>query len=246
LRSQDSNDFISLASHELRTPLSITKWYTEILLDEDAGPLNEDQKKYLQQIDASNQRAIDLVRSLLNISRISSGDYAVTPEKNDVQEAVEKCILSLEKIKEKKKITCSFSHHDHTFSALLDKNILYLSIRTILLNAYMYSANSGTVEIFLKRHREYIECSIKDNGIGIPKIEQEKIFSKMFRASNAKDEEMKGSGLGLYIVKILMNATGGEITFSSKEGEGSIFKLFFPVHGMKKKKGRVSIDSGVV
>jgi signal transduction histidine kinase len=87
---------------------------------------------------------------------------------------------------------------------------------------------------------------VQDSGLGIPEKEHSKVFSKMFRASNIKDDSMRGSGLGLYVVKEVLEKIGGKVTFTSKEEEGSTFTAHFPLHGIKKKKGRTSLDSGVV
>lgn len=245
-KHKEEDDFISLASHELRTPLSVVKWYTEIILDGDAGPVTEDQKRFLKQIEMSNQRAIDLVRSLLNYSRLSANSFSISPEKVNLQDVVEHVVQSLEHVREEKHLTCLFTHRGNFSSVYVDKNIASLVLRTLLVNAYTYTEKEKGVEIVLTRGREYVECSVQDSGLGIPEKEHSKVFSKMFRASNIKDDSMRGSGLGLYVVKEVLEKIGGKVTFTSKEGEGSTFTAHFPLHGIKKKKGRTSLDSGVV
>ena len=125
IKKADDN-FVSLSSHQLRSPLSIIKWYTEILLDEDAGPLTDDQKKYLTVIESSNQRAIDLVRSLLNVSRLDLGTFRIVPEPVSLVDIIGEAVSSLEKETHAKKITIIHSHGDDipTFNA--DKHICLL------------------------------------------------------------------------------------------------------------------------
>jgi two-component system, OmpR family, phosphate regulon sensor histidine kinase PhoR len=245
-KNQSSDDFISFASHELRTPLSITKWYTEMLLDEDAGSLTENQRTYLKQIESSNQRAIDLVRSLLNVSRLSLDTFSIFPEKVNVADLAEECLSSLEVLRSRKEIHIVREFNKNVPHVFLDRKIVLISIRTLILNALLFSSSNATVVVRIRKHGDFIEVSVSDDGIGIPDKDKDKVFTKMFRASNAKDDETKGSGLGLYITKTIVERSGGGITFSSKEGSGSTFTLFFPRHGMKKKKGRTTLDTGLV
>jgi signal transduction histidine kinase len=239
-RSHRSN-FASVASHELRTPLSIVKWYTEILLDEDMGPLNEDQKKYLRVIESSNERAISLVTSLLNVSRLELGTFSVSPEPLLFTDVLEEVLKKQEKRIEDKKLTLSKKITGDVYSIQLDKGITTLIIRSILENAVMFSGEGGKVDISVAFTPSLITYSVKDIGIGIRANEQEMIFTKMFRGSNAGDD-VKGSGLSLYIVKTLLSKVGGTIFFTSNENQGSTFTINLPATGMRKRKGTTRLD----
>jgi len=251
---KSSDDFVSLSSHELRSPLSIIRWYTEILLDEDAGPLTEDQRKYLKVIEASNQRAIDLVRSLLNVSRLDLDTFSVSPEEVSVSNIINECITSCKPIADQKVITVNFADNDTNFPILLDKRLTSLVIKNILLNAVSFSKHNGKVlveRVLVQKGKEIggrkvteesVVVTIKDNGIGIPFEDQSKIFSKMFKARNVKDSDTTGSGLGLYIAKTVMDITGGSLWFISSAEEGSTFFIAFPTKGMKKKAGTTTLD----
>lgn len=251
---KSSDDFVSLSSHELRSPLSIIRWYTEILLDEDAGPLTEDQRKYLKVIEASNQRAIDLVRSLLNVSRLDLGTFSISPEEVSVPNIINDCIASCKSVTDQKVVTINFTDNDTNFPILLDKRLASLVVKNVLLNAVSFSKQGGVVlvERMLvqkgneiggrKVTEESVIVTIKDKGIGIPLEDQNKIFSKMFKARNVKDSDTTGSGLGLYIAKKVMDITGGSLWFISDVEEGSTFFIAFPTKGMKKKNGTTTLD----
>jgi signal transduction histidine kinase len=110
----------------------------------------------------------------------------------NLQDVVEHVVVSLDHIREEKHLTCLFTHHGNFSSMYADKNIASLVIRTLLVNAYIYTEKEKGVEVVLTRGKEYIECAIRDSGIGIPEKEHGKVFSKMFRASNIKDDSMRG------------------------------------------------------
>lgn len=255
---QESNNLLSLASHELRTPLSIVKWYTEMLLDGDAGPLTDDQTKYLRTIQISNQRAIDLIKSLLNVSRLDLGTFSINPTETDLRFLVKQVLVEYKVRLDDKKI-----HVDEVYEGgvpgmvptlHVDKQICLVILRSLISNAILFSKEEVgiTVSIFEKRQGE--ECAskimsddclvvaISDSGIGIPEEDKEKIFSKFFKASNASNDDAKGSGLGLYIVKLILSKTGGEVWFISTQNVGSTFYVAFPKSGMPKKEGRTTLD----
>ena len=252
--SGSKNDFISLASHELRSPLSIIKWYTEILLDEDAGALTEDQRKYLTVIEASNQRAIDLVRSLLNVSRLDLGTFSVSPVPSDLPAMVSEVVVTLSEKASQKNVTIVVHKEENVPTILVDTHVCQLVIKQLILNAVTFSKSGGTVtvETSLKKANEVVGektlqtesiiISVKDNGIGIPEKDYPTVFSKMERGSNVQDSDTTGPGLGLYISKTIMTIVGGSIWFTSQEGEGSTFYLAFPTSGMKEKKGRTVLE----
>lgn len=254
----ESNNLLSLASHELRTPLSIVKWYTEMLLDGDAGPLTDDQAKYLRTIQKSNQRAIDLIRSLLNVSRLDLGTFSVSPADTDLRFLVKQVVTEQKSILEEKKI-----HIEELYdgvipgmipSLFVDKQICLVIVRTLITNAILFSKDESIVKVEIcekNQGEEYgsktlaedsLVVSVADFGIGIPEADKAQIFSKFFKASNAINEDSKGAGLGLYIITLILNTTGGDIWFTSEQGIGSTFYVAFPKKGMLGKEGRTTLD----
>lgn len=252
--AKKGDDFVSLASHELRSPLSIIKWYTEILLDGDAGPLTEDQQKYLRLIESSNQRAIDLVRSLLNVSRLDLGTFSVSPVEVSILVLVQEISKSLQELSSKRNVSIIVDEKSIDYSFSADMHLCEIVIKSILTNAVSSSKDGSQVTVLVSLHEAHeqlqgiylseksVVVAVKDAGIGIPEVDAPKIFSKMFRASNVMDSDSPGSGLGLYITKSILEHTGGKIWFTTREGEGSIFYVAFPCSGMKKKVGRTTLD----
>lgn len=250
---KDEKDFVSLSSHELRTPLSVIKWYTEMLLDGDAGPLTEDQKKYLTTIQSSNQQAIDLVRSLLNVSRLDLGTFGIAPTDIDLKELINEALFSEEYLRVKKQIHIEKEGWDNSFIIKTDKKMALLALKNVLANAFIFSSASGVVTISLSTVSSDQELNGKeikskgvivkviDHGIGIPDDEQNLIFTKMHKGKNAKDVDSPGSGLGLYITREIMKNLNGEVWFTSDQGT-TTFCLFFPSGGVLKKEGRTTLD----
>lgn len=252
------DDFLSLASHELRTPLSIVKWYSEMLLDGDCGELNEDQTKYLRTIQASNQRAIDLIRSLLNISRLDLGTFGINPMETDLRFIVKQVLteknvdISLKKIKIKELYEGAIPGMVPTFMA--DKQMCLVIVRNLISNAILFSKEEGDIAISILTGKmneqfggktimeESLVLMIKDNGIGIPEGDKQNIFSKLYKGSNVGEVDSSGAGLGLYIITLILSKVGGEIWFESMQGVGSTFFVAFPKRGMEKKVGRTTLD----
>ena len=135
-----------------------------------------------------------------------------------------------------------------------DKQICLVVLRNIFTNACFFSKDGGVITFSVKElHQgdiyegkqltsDFFLISISDNGIGIPEADKEKIFSKLFKASNATNEESKGSGLGLFITREILTKVGGEIWFTSAQDVGSTFYIAFPKNGMQKKEGHTTLD----
>ena len=234
-------EFVSLASHQLRTPLSIIKWYAEILLEEDAGKLKTKQKEYLKEIYNGNQRMINLVNALLSVSRLELGTLSIYPEPLSITTIVDKLINEFEfKINEKKiKLV---KKYDKLPKIDLDKALIRIIFQNLISNAVKYTPVGGKINLKILRKDNRIEISVKDNGMGIPEKQQDQIFVKLFRADNAKTENINGTGLGLYIVKSILDNCGGKIRFKSKENEGSTFYVSLPLKGMIARKGTKQLD----
>jgi PAS domain S-box-containing protein len=238
-------EFVSLASHQLRTPLSTINWYTEMILDGDVGPVSEDQKKYLDEIYSANKRMVDLVNSLLNVSKMDLGTFIIEPEPVSLKDVVKNVLGELqEKIINKKVIINEDIEELPKIN--LDPKLIHIIFQNILSNAVKYTHESGLVEISIKTILDKINglnsdkailIKVKDDGMGIPESEKNKVFSKLFRADNAKEQESEGTGLGLYLAKSIVENSGGKIWFESKENVGTTFFILIPFEGMKKKVG---------
>lgn len=247
-------EFVSLASHQLRTPLSAINWYTEMLLSGDAGKITKEQKKFLEEVYRGNQRMVDLVNALLNVSRLDLGTFIIEPASTDVAELIQSVLGELRFEIKKRKLSVSTSFGTLPDPFLADQKLFRMVIQNLLSNAVKYTSTKGTVTIVVDTHskgdalggrfldEDSLVVSVTDSGIGIPVGEQDKIFSKLFRATNARESETEGTGLGLYMVKSIIDESGGKVWFVSEEKKGSTFYVALSVDGMKKKEGSKKLD----
>lgn len=246
-------EFVSLASHQLRTPLSSVNWYTEMLLAGDAGKINDEQKKYLDEIYSGNQRMVALVNALLNVSRLELGTFVVEPEEMDVVETAHSVINELKPQIITRKLEVKETHKDIP-KIIADPKLIRIVLQNLLSNAVKYTPEKGTITIDIKsvkkgdpvdQHKadlDGIAITVSDSGYGIPEGDKDKMFSKLFRAENVREMDTEGTGLGLYIVKSIVEHSEGKIWFESELNKGTTFYVLLPLEGMKKKEGTSKIE----
>jgi len=239
---QAKTEFVSLASHQLRTPLSSINWYAEMLLAGDAGKLNKEQKEYIAEIYKGNQRMVDLVNALLNVSRLELGTFAVNPEQTVIHYIADSVLNELKgKIKQKHQTVKKF--YDKKLPKIkVDTKLLRIIFQNLLSNAVKYSPNKGKITLKIEKLEEFVLIQVTDNGMGIPREQQNKVFSKLFRADNVRESDTQGTGLGLYIIKSILDNTGGSISFESVEKVGTSFSVFIPLSGMQAKTGTKKLN----
>jgi PAS domain S-box-containing protein len=223
------SEFISLASHQLRTPLSAIKTYTHMLADGYMGELNESQKKSLTTIIGASNRMNELISTLLNITRIESGTIAITPKTLALDKIIQEVMPELELMANAKSITLTLRVlKTGTPTIKTDSLIVKEVVTNLASNAIKYTPEEGSVTIEIRPRKNDVVVKVSDTGWGIPLLAQEQIFSKFFRASNIVKRETTGTGLGLYLVKGLLERLGGTIWFKSAEGEGTSFYFTLP------------------
>ena len=234
-------EFISLASHQLRTPLSSIKWLVELLLDDFKG-MNEEQIQIIKNVYESNQRMIDLVDGLLNISRIESGRIIIEPKATNLKTLVEKIVGELTPKIIEKELKVNIDVANDVPEISVDPKLISNVYLNFLTNSIKYSINKGQVNVKIYIKDSDVISEVKDSGLGIPKKQQARVFEKFFRADNVTRVVTDGSGLGLYLTKLIVEASGGKIGFESEELKGSTFWFSLPIAGVLPKKGEVSID----
>lgn len=231
------SEFIAIASHQLRTPLSAIKWSLETELDGSIGRLNADQIVFLQNAYEAAERMTSIVNGLLNISRIETDQLAVKPQATDIALLCNKIITELQPCFSKKEQKIQFQKNDNSLIVSTDPKLLHEIIINLLSNAINYTPKHSIITLTLKVEGPYAVISITDTGIGIPNSQQNKIFGKFFRADNASKKSTEGTGLGLYVVKRLVELLEGKIRFESKEGKGTTFFVSIPLKGINEKHG---------
>lgn len=237
------SDFISVASHQLRTPLSAINIYTK-LLEEQLGEDDEQgvQHTYIRTILNSVERMNELISTLLNITRIEAGGVKVRASTVRIANIVNEMLVETKPAISDKKLTLKSSVED--VGMLETDNLLVKEIvANLLSNAIKYTPAGGEISVALTANRSDVIFSVKDTGYGIPAKDQRLIFTKFFRADNATAADANGTGLGLYLVKVIAEHIDGEVWFESVENEGSTFFLSLPRRGLGVKSGRIKIGA---
>lgn len=222
------DEFISMASHQLRTPLTSIKGYLSMVLEGDVGDVLPQQKDMLNTAYTSAQRMVYLISDLLNVSRLQTGKFMIETVECYLPDVVSEELAQLKEAIAAKNITVLFKKPSSFPSMSLDETKIRQVIMNFTDNALYYTPSGGEVTVALSATARSVSFTVKDNGIGVPKAEQHKLFGKFFRAGNAKKARPDGTGLGLFMAKKVIVASGGAILFKSKEGKGSTFGFTFP------------------
>ncbi|MCH8069371.1 MAG: PAS domain S-box protein [Candidatus Marinimicrobia bacterium] len=220
-------EFISTVSHELRTPLTSIRGYVDMILDGDTGEINDDQRKFLEIVDRNTERLSDLINNLLDVEKIESGRIKFAREPVDMEHVLDETITTFRVAAEGKGL--SFDVSIETVPKIIgDHDRLIQVFSNLLSNSIKYTQKG---EIKLKAHAEgnKVHISITDTGVGISEHDLPKLFTKFFRADTTYIREVGGTGLGLNIVKAILDAHQGTIKFSSKLGAGTSVDITLPI-----------------
>lgn len=230
------DEFVSMASHQLRTPLTTVKGYLSMVMDGDAGEITENQRNLLNEAFLSSERMVNLVNDFLNVSRIQTGKFIIDKHPTDLSALVKQ---ELDRLKS------SALSRDMEFVFDCGKNIPILDVdegkmREVVMNfadnAIYYSHEGSRIYVSLLVNGDNIEFKVKDTGIGVPLEEQSGLFSKFYRASNAKRQRPDGTGVGLYLAKRVVSAHNGKIIFETVQDEGSTFGFSLPIEKSVESK----------
>ncbi len=223
------SEFISLASHQLRTPLSSIKTYSHMLQDGYMGEISGTQAKALQTIVEAADRMNELISTLLNITRMEGGAVAANARDLRIDLLVQEVAKELSVQATEKGVNLSVAvGGKHLKTIRSDRAILKEILTNLVSNSIKYTPSKGAIKIRVRLRADTVLVRVSDTGWGIPKYSQDQIFSKFFRAENIVKRETSGTGLGLYLVKGLVEAVNGRIWFESHEGKGTDFFLSLP------------------
>lgn len=224
---ETKDEFISMASHQLRTPLTSVKGYLSMVLEGDAGKVSQMQHKLLDQAFVSSQRMVYLIADLLNVSRLRTGKFVIEPVATNLADVIEGEVGQLQDTAASRGVKLTYSKPQAFPTLMLDETKIRQVIMNFMDNAIYYTPAKGHITVELKETDKMIEYTVHDDGIGVPKHEQHHLFTKFYRAGNAKKARPDGTGLGLFMAKKVIVVQGGSIIFSSEEGKGSTFGFAF-------------------
>lgn len=223
------SDFISIVSHELRTPLTAIKGFLSMTLRHDFGPLSEKQYHYLSRVYQSNQRMIDLVEDLMDATYIESGKITLNINPVALDAVVSTVVSELAAKGAASGIMINVRRRQRLPLVLADETRLHQVVLNLVDNAIKYSMPSTEVQVSFRVHGDELITTVTDHGVGIGKGQIDRLFTKFGRIFNPLSVQAGGTGLGLYIVKNLIESHDGRIWVTSQEGKGSKFNFSLPI-----------------
>ncbi len=239
---ETKDEFISMASHQLRTPLTSVKGYLSMVLEGDAGEVKPMQEKLLSQAFTSSQRMVYLIADLLNVSRLRTGKFVIESIKANLAEIVDGEVQQLKETASSRKLDLVYDKPDDFPVLMLDETKLRQVVMNFIDNAIYYTPSGGTITVKLEDKKDTVEYTVTDTGMGVPKADQQHLFTKFYRAGNARKARPDGTGLGLFMSKKVVIAQGGAIIFKSEEGEGSTFGFTLPKEKLIPKEIQPATD----
>lgn len=228
------DEFISIASHQLRTPLTSVKGYLSMVLDGDVGVITSEQRRVLEEAFASSQRMVYLIGDFLNVSRLQTGKFELEPSRVLLPAIIQDEIDQLRATAEARNVQLVYSPPASFPPLMVDETKIRQVMMNFIDNAIYYAKpGGGRVAIELARHPHHVSFRVRDNGIGVPKEEAHSLFTKFYRATNARRARPDGTGIGLFMARRVVVAHGGTIIFESVEGQGSTFGFRLPTDAKK-------------
>ncbi|OIO45583.1 hypothetical protein COX24_02820 [bacterium (Candidatus Gribaldobacteria) CG23_combo_of_CG06-09_8_20_14_all_37_87_8] len=227
--SRMKTEFINIVSHQLRAPLTNLSFSLDFLTSQAVPQSEASREEYYVILKENTQRMGDLIDNLLTVSRIATGKFPLKKEDVSLGELMDGLLNKFKPFISASNIEVDFQKDPNLPKVNGDRLWLEQVIENLLDNAIKYTKGGGAIAIKLKQRNKKIYFEIKDTGVGIPKEEQRFIFERFFRSKNALKEQTRGSGLGLHIVKKVLELSGGKIWFKSKEGTGTTFYFTLPI-----------------
>ena len=220
-------DFVATVSHELRTPLTNMIGYVELLEDGDVGELTAQQRAVANRVQRNGQRLLLLVEDLL-LSEIESRQMSMEPVRSDLRDTAQAAYDALGPLLATRALDVVLRLPDRSVSHVADPEQVERMLVNLLGNAVKFTPDGGRIELVVTDRQDSVEIVVLDTGMGIPDTEQDQLFTRFFRASTATAQAIQGTGLGLTIVRAIVDLHSGEISVSSSEGIGTTVSVSLP------------------
>jgi len=227
--SKMKSEFINIVSHQLRSPLNNIKWTFEILTSKELEVPTEKVEEYMGNVEENIARMVELIDDLLIVSKIEQGRVPISKKEVFLENLIKDLIKRYRIFAEASHVELNFYFKEQASPVFTDPSLIKLVVENLIDNAIRYIKGPGKVEIKLTMENKRVLFSIKDTGVGIPQKDKKYIFQKFFRAENVLKERTRGSGLGLYVCKSIIENLGGRIWFKSEEGKGTTFYFTLPI-----------------
>jgi PAS domain S-box-containing protein len=223
------NEFISMVSHELRTPLTSIRGFVTALLDGRAGELTDRQRRFLSISREQSDLLLSLINDLLDLTKIESGKLTLSDNRITVETLAQHAVDVIRPMAEKKGQSLTLDVADDLPPLWADENHILQVLQNLLSNAVKFTPREGEISLQVEREDSEICFIVEDNGVGIPLEEQERIFEPFYQVENIQTRRAGGTGLGLPIVKRILEAQGGHVAVESEPGVGSRFSAYIPI-----------------
>ncbi len=225
---RDKTDFVSSVSHELRTPVTSMLGYLEMLTDGDAGPVNDQQLQMLHVINRNSRRLLNRIEDLLTVSGLEAGKMRLALAPLAVPALVESAVAAIAPAMAGRHLELTTRVSPDATSIVADAEHIDRVLINLLSNAVKFTPDGGRISITISRRGDTVELAVADTGVGIPEDEQPRVFERFFRSTNAQELAIAGTGLGLVIVKGIVDLHGGTVTLRSTPGLGTEVTVLLP------------------
>lgn len=226
---REKSEFVSSVSHELRTPMTSVLGFTQLLGTGAGGPLTDRQRDMVGRIDRSGHRLLGLIENILSLSRVESERDQAIVEPCDLREVVAAALSETEVLVRTRDLTVAAALPDDPVVVQGERDQLERVVMNLVSNAVKFTDDGGRVDLDLSCTSSTAVLQVSDTGVGIPAEEQKRLFESFFRASTAISTGVQGTGLGLTIVRSIIESHGGTVEVTSEEGRGTTFEVRLPV-----------------
>lgn len=235
LRSLDAtkDEFVSMASHQLRTPLTSVKGYLSMVLEGDAGEITAPQRQLLQEAFTSSERMVHLIGDFLNVSRLQTGKFIIDRTQVDLAQLVAEEVANVSQVATAHKVVVKYRKPARFPLLYLDENKVRQVVMNLIDNAIYYSPDADSVRVKLSVEDGDAVLRVIDKGMGVSDDAKKRLFTKFFRADNARKQRPDGTGIGLFLAKKVIDGHGGSLIFESKFGKGSTFGFRLPINRLE-------------